>query len=189
MGLFACFTQDLRARGRRIPGPGALLARYFFNPGYRVVVLYRFAEWCRRLPLPMRIGRLVALTILTRLSRVPGVEIRTRQPLGDGAVFPHPHDIVIGGGARIGRNVTIYNGVTFGAKAGDTENESGDLFSRYPLIGDDVIVYPGAKIIGPVEIGARSVIGANSVVLQSFGEDCVIAGVPARLVRRASREQ
>ncbi|MDK2971485.1 MAG: serine O-acetyltransferase [Candidatus Sumerlaeota bacterium] len=188
MGLFACFSQDLRARGRRVPGPGALLARYLFNPGYRVVVLYRLAEWLRRLPLPMRIGRLFALAILTRLSRVPGVEIRTRQPIGEGVVFPHPHDIVIGGGARIGRNATIYNGVTFGGKGGDIEDESGDLFARYPRIGDDVIVYPGAKIIGPVEIGSRCVIGANSVVLQSFDEDCVIAGVPARLVRRISRE-
>jgi serine O-acetyltransferase len=183
MGIASCFTRDLRSNGRKVPGPIGLMQRFMFNAGYRVVVLYRVAMLLRQSRLPLRIGRFLALVILSRLARVPGVEINTKYPIGDGLHIGHPHDIVIGGGARIGRNVIIYNGVTLGSKGPD---DNVDIADRFPEIGDDVTIYPGAKIIGNVKIGARSTVGANSVVLKSFDEDSVIAGVPARLIRKGS---
>ena len=55
---------------------------------------------------------------------------------------------------------------------------------RYPLIGNEVTIFPGAKIIGPVTIGDNSIIGANSVVNESFPPNSIIAGSPARIVRQ-----
>ena len=54
---------------------------------------------------------------------------------------------------------------------------------RYPTIGDGVTIFSGAKIIGPVRIGRGSIIGANSVVLQSFPENSVIGGIPAKSLK------
>jgi serine O-acetyltransferase len=96
--------------------------------------------------------------------------------------MPHPHDIVIGGYVEIGKNVSIYNGVTLGAKI---ENEYDYIKSeseRFPIINEGVVIYTGAKVVGHVEIGSNSIIGANSVVTKSFSSYSIIAGVPARMV-------
>jgi len=113
----------------------------------------------------------------------PGVEINCGEDVGPGFRIAHAHDIVIGAGVRIGRNVTLYNGVTLGARRyKDAEKGAHDSL-RYPIIDDGVTVFSGAKVLGPVTIGKNCIVGANSVVLESFPEDSVIAGVPARLVR------
>jgi len=113
----------------------------------------------------------------------PGVEINCREDVGAGLRIAHAHDIVIGAGARIGRNVTLYNGVTLGARRYEDAEEGAYDSSRYPIIEDGVTVFSGAKVLGPVTIGKNCIVGANSVVLESFPEDSVLAGVPARLVR------
>jgi serine O-acetyltransferase len=52
----------------------------------------------------------------------------------------------------------------------------------YPVVGDDVVLGAGARVLGPVQVGARAVIGANAVVLSDIAADCVAVGVPARAV-------
>lgn len=85
-------------------------------------------------------------------------------------MLPHPLGIVIGKGSSIGRNVTIYQGVTIGA------NRAGE----YPVIGDDVVVYPNSTIIGGVAIGAGAVIGANALVVSNVPAGSVVRGFAAR---------
>ncbi len=120
--------------------------------------------------------------IIYRLSKSPGVEINTKHEIGYGLLVTHPHDIVIGVGVIIGNNVTIYNGVTIGAKKLISEDPNKDVNSRYPEIGNHVTIFTGAKIIGPVTIGSNSAIGANAVVMHSFPENSMIAGIPAKLI-------
>ncbi|MHC4443334.1 MAG: serine O-acetyltransferase [Planctomycetota bacterium] len=78
--------------------------------------------------------------------------------------------------------MTIYNGVSLGARTIQKLDEHKETENRYPTIEDDVVIFPGAKIIGPVVIGAGSIVGANSVVNQSFPANSIIAGAPARQV-------
>lgn len=52
-----------------------------------------------------------------------------------------------------------------------------------PTIGDNVVVYAGAKIIGGVHIGNNVIIGANAVVTKDVPDNCVVAGVPARIIK------
>ncbi len=74
----------------------------------------------------------------------------------------------------IGNNCMIGQGVTVGGKSG---------WYEVPVIGNNVIINAGAKIIGPIRIGDNVEIGANCVVLKDVPSNCVVAGVPARIIR------
>jgi serine O-acetyltransferase len=180
-----CFTVDLAARGIMEHSPVGRTKKLLYDVGYRVVVYYRMALPLEDLRFLRRFGRIFARLIRVRLSRIPGVEFRTRHPIGEGLQIYHPHDIVIGVGAVVGRNETIFNGVTLGGSAIQLREGDGsaEVNSYYPTIGDNVTIYPGAKIVGPVTIGSSSIIGANAVVNESFPENSIVAGVPAKLIR------
>ena len=181
-GFRDCFTADLYARTDKRYSWFRLLGRMIFNPGYSVVVNYRLARYYKKssLPLTSWLGKLM----LASLSRTPGVEIRTDTDIGVGLLICHPHDIVIGEGSKIGKNVTIYNGVSLGARTLMKVDDNKQVNSRYPIIEDGVTLFSGSKIIGQVTIGTNSIVGANSVVNRSFPADSVIAGVPARQVNK-----
>ena len=184
MRLLDCFTADLRYSRQKRPGFLLIFRNLLLSPGFRAVVYYRLADFLRHLGPLTFITWHIGTLILMRLSRVPGVEINTKYPIGEGFVISHPHDIVIGIGARIGKGVTMYNGVTLGMRklnAHDT-GENGDV--SYPTIESGVTIYAGAKVLGPVTIGQNSVIGANAVVLESFPASSVIVGVPAKNVAK-----
>jgi serine O-acetyltransferase len=83
---------------------------------------------------------------------------------------------VIHARAVIGDRVSIGTNVTIGGRSGHQD---------VPRIEDDVEIGSGAKILGPVVIGARSKIGANSVVLKSVPSDSVVVGIPGRVVSTA----
>lgn len=177
-----CFTSDVFARSEQRFGIRIMIRRLLLDPGYRVIVYYRLAM---RLKRSTRLGRFCELLgnlLLVRLARVPGVELFTQYEIGEGIFFAHPHDVVVGKGTRIGKKVTIYNGVTLGAKNLMYHDTNKEITMRYPTIEDGVTIFPGAKLIGPITIGQNSIVGANSVVMDSFPKNSIIAGVPARLI-------
>lgn len=92
--------------------------------------------------------------------------------------FIHGHDIVIGSNVKIGSRCKIFNGVTLGNK----DTEAG--FNSHPVIGDDCVISTGAKILGGVKIGDRSIVAANAVVLKDVPSDSIALGVPARTIPR-----
>jgi len=186
MSLRDCFTVDLKARGKPALGAWGTVKRLLLNPGYRAVAYYRLAVYLRRARLLQPVPRIVAALLLARLARVPGVEFHPQDDIGPGLLLPHPHDIVIGAGSRIGRNVTIFNGVTLGARTLRHLDECQEVEERYPTIEDGVTIFPGARVLGPVTIGASSIVGANSVVTQSFPAGSTIVGAPARAVQKAA---
>lgn len=60
----------------------------------------------------------------------------------------------------------------------------GDKNGGRPSIGNNVVIYPGAIILGKIEIGDNCIVGANSVVFESFNENSIIVGVPAKKIKR-----
>lgn len=86
--------------------------------------------------------------------------------------FPHPHNIIIGGVATIGEKCVVYHDVTLGQNRGE-----------YPIVGNGVIIYAGAKIIGNVIIGDNAIIGANSVVTKNVPANAIVAGIPAKIIK------
>ncbi|MHC4069699.1 MAG: serine O-acetyltransferase [Planctomycetota bacterium] len=179
-----CFTIDLYARTNRRHSFRELCKKLIFDVGYRVVVYYRIAMFFKKVRFPNRLTNLLSSLFILRLCRVPGVEIRTKFEIGAGLSIYHPHDIVIGAGCKIGKNVALYSGITIGARILISIDENNDPDTRYPTIEDGVTIFSGAKVIGAITIGQNSIIGANSVVNKSFPANSIIAGIPARLINK-----
>lgn len=91
--------------------------------------------------------------------------------IGNNLYLPHPIGIVVGKGAVLGDNCIIYQNVTLGLK-----NDG------FPVIGDRVIIYAGAQILGNIKIGDGAVIGANAVVLNDIPAGARAVGVPAKII-------
>jgi serine O-acetyltransferase len=88
--------------------------------------------------------------------------------------------VVIGETAEIGDDVYIYHQVTLGG----TSLSHG---KRHPTISDGAILGAGAKILGPILVGANARVGANAVVLSDVPEGATVVGIPARVVERRRR--
>ncbi len=106
-----------------------------------------------------------------------GLEITPRCEIGPGLFLPHTSGTVIGA-SRIGKNATIYQNVTVGSKILDMGFDP----AKRPEIGDCVTLGAGCKVLGGIQIGNDTVIGANSVVLNTVKMKSVVVGVPARIL-------
>ena len=91
-------------------------------------------------------------------------------------IFPHPIGIVIGFNVELGRYCTIYQNVTIGTK--DTKNFKN---AKYPRIGDNVTIYPNSIIIGDIDVGCNSIIGAGTVLLKSVPPNSIVYGNPGKV--------
>ncbi len=109
-----------------------------------------------------------------------GVEIHPGATIGKSVMIDHGYGVVIGETAEIGDNCILYQGVTLGGTGKDTGK-------RHPTLENDVMVSAGAKVLGPLTIGAGSKIGAGSVVLKSVPPHSTVVGVPGRIVKQAGR--
>lgn len=95
--------------------------------------------------------------------------------IGKGSKFAYGGiGVVIHGRAVIGKNCIIGQNVTIGGKSG---------WFEVPCIGDNVEISAGARIIGPVRIGNNVIIGANAVVVKDVPDNCIVAGIPAKIIK------
>ena len=109
-----------------------------------------------------------------------GIEIAVRCPIGMGLFLPHTQGTVIGAWS-IGKNATIFQGVTLGAKELDFSYQE----SSRPTVGDGVTIGAGAKVIGVLVLGSDSRVGANAVVLNDVAPGSLVVGIPAKVVDRS----
>lgn len=133
-------------------------------------VVNRFLCWVFRAGRPRALKRLVSLFFHIELPDL-------RHPVR----MPHPHGIVVNSGVTLGRNVTLYQGVTLGSKRYGRK-------AGAPVIQDDVCIFPNAVVIGSVTVGAGAVIGPCSVVIDSIPPGATVAGNPARALAAAERQ-
>lgn len=125
-------------------------------------------------------SRFLARWCGTVIERRYGCYLSPSAQIGPGLALPHPNGIVIGEGAVIGAGCTIYHQVTLGGRRlGDQSR------GAYPQIGDNVVIFAGAKLIGQITIGDGATIGANAVVLQDVPARRTAVGVPARVLPSA----
>lgn len=114
-----------------------------------------------------------------RLRKEYACHIAYKANFGSGLRLPHPVGIVVGDGATVGANATIYQNVTIGAaRMGDGEK------GLYPVIGNNVTIFAGAALIGAIRVGDNAVVAANAVVVKDVPANCVAVGVPATIKPR-----
>lgn len=109
------------------------------------------------------------------LQKRCGIELSQRTQIGYGLRLPHEGGIIIHIKAVIGNNCEIMQGVTIGNNIMKSRDE-------VAVIGDEVLLCAGAKIIGNVKIGNTVVVGANAVVTHDIPSNTMAAGVPARSI-------
>jgi serine O-acetyltransferase len=108
---------------------------------------------------------------------INGCTIGSGASFGRGFVLAHPLGVVIHGKVVGGKNIMIQSGVVIGAKW------SG-LPKKVPVLGNNISIGSGAKILGGIKIGNNVNIGANAVVLKDVPDNVTVAGIPARIVKR-----
>jgi serine O-acetyltransferase len=109
-------------------------------------------------------------------TAVTGVEIHPAARIGRGLFIDHGVGVVIGETAEVGDDVTIYQGVTLGG-TGFARGK------RHPTVGNEVMIGAGSALLGPIVIGERSKIGANSVVIHDVPPNSTVVGNPGHPVR------
>ncbi len=107
-----------------------------------------------------------------------GIEIAQHCEIGGGLYLPHTVGTVIGAWS-IGKNAVIFQGVTLGAKSIDI----GYSAENRPLVGDNVTIGSGAKLLGGILIGNNVTVGANAVVTKSLANNVIAAGIPAKVIQ------
>ena len=161
---------DLSAVFERDPACHSYVDAFLFYKGFLALESYRVAHW-----LWTQDRKALALFLQSRISQKFAVDIHPAARIGKGIMLDHGTGIVIGETAVVEDDVSIMQDVTLGG----TGKESGD---RHPKIRRGVLLSLGAKILGNIEIGEYSRVGAGSVVLKSVPPRCTAVGVPAKLV-------
>lgn len=137
-----------------------------------VVIIYLLAYRLYRMRIPVvpELINRIFIRLLFSCYIGMGTQMGKNVRLGYGGL-----GVVIHKNSVIGTNVIIGSGVTLGGTPGK---------NGVPVIGDNCIIYNGAKIIGPVTIGRNAIVGANAVVLKDVPENCTVAGIPATIISR-----
>jgi len=140
------------------------------HPRFVPVLLIRLSQLCHgsRLLRPFSMIFSLANVILF------GLEVTPRCKIGPGLLIPHTSGTVIGA-AELGSNVTIFQGVTLGAKFADL----GFTPETRPVLEDDVVIGSGAKVLGGIRIGSKGVVASNSLLTESVPANGFAIGVPA----------
>ncbi|MDY6054323.1 serine O-acetyltransferase EpsC [Micrococcus sp.] len=121
--------------------------------------------------------------VLSQVARaMTGVEIHPGATIGRRFFIDHGMGVVIGETAEIGDDVMLYHGVTLGGR-------SLEKTKRHPTLRDGVVVGAGAKILGPVEIGEGTAVGANAVVVKDTPANAIATGIPATYRLRHSEQE
>lgn len=176
--ISAELRRDVRAAHERDPaargvGTLELLATW---PGVQALLVHRVSHGLQRRGVPV-LPRVLAHTSRT----LTGIEIHPAAVIGRGCFIDHGAGVVIGETARIGDDVTLYQGVTLGG----TGFQVG---KRHPTVGNRVTIGSGAKLLGPIDVGDDAKVGANSVVITDVPRNSTVVGNPGHPVRIDGRK-
>ena len=170
--VFSQIKEDIQTIYDKDPAAENILEVILCYPGLHALILHRIAHKLNYWKIPL-IPR-----IISNISRFfTGIEIHPQARIGRRFFIDHGMGVVIGATTIIGDDVLLYQGVTLGG----TGNEHG---KRHPTLGNNIVVGSGAKVLGNIEIGSNSRIGAGSVVVDSVPENSTVVGVPGRIVRQ-----
>jgi serine O-acetyltransferase len=178
-GLRATLAKDVEAAHDGDPACTTLDEVIFCYPGLEAVTIFRLAHLLHLLDIPF-IPRMMTEWAHGRT----GIDIHPGAQIGEYFFIDHGTGVVVGETCEIGDHVKLYQGVTLGALSFPTDNH-GNLVrgrKRHPTIGDRVVIYAGATILGgDTVIGADAVIGSNVWLTRSVAANTTVALEKPRL--------
>ncbi len=168
--MFGQLREDIQSVFDRDPAARTFWEVLTCYPGIHALVFHRLAHWLWMHHLRW-CGRFVS-----HLGRFfTGIEIHPGAHIGQRLFIDHGMGVVIGETAVIGDDVTLYHGVTLG---GTSWNKG----RRHPTLENGVVIGAGAKILGPIAIGAAAKVGSNAVVVKNVPAGATAVGNPARII-------
>ncbi|MGM9842067.1 MAG: serine O-acetyltransferase [Candidatus Limisoma sp.] len=156
---------DVSAIYRGDPAAASHEEVIYCYPSIRAITNYRIAHALHVMGVPV-LPRMIS----EMAHSETGIDIHPGATIGEYFAIDHGTGVVIGATAIIGKNVKIYQGVTLGAKSFDCDPEGNPIkgIARHPIIGDDVVIYSNASILGRITIGNGAVIGGNIWVTEDI---------------------
>ncbi len=177
MNLFSQLKEDIAVVFDRDPAARTTFEVVTTYPGFHAMVIHRLSnklwrmEWKWLARFISHIGRWLT-----------GIEIHPGATIGRRVFIDHGMGVVVGETADIGDDCTLYHGVTLG---GTSWNKG----KRHPTLMPGVVVGAGAKILGPIVIGANARVGSNAVVVKDVPDHATAVGIPARILDSAAEKQ
>lgn len=157
-----CYTNTVTVKG---------MLKMLLTDGTSANVFYRLAQIAQRIKLG-----LIGWVLLDMNKALNGCLIGRNASFGEGFVLMHPVGVIINGGVIGGKNIVIESGVVIGAA-------HNGLPLKLPVLGDDIFIGAGAKVLGGIRIGSHVTIGANAVVVHDVPDGATVVGIPAKVIR------
>lgn len=145
------------------------------SKGIEAVVRFRLSSY-----LYQKNFKILAKLVSNSNIKKTGCDIGYNSKIGPGLAIGHPVGVVIMGNATLGKNCTVTTNITIGCKNIKSDD--------YVVIGDNVYIGAGARIIGTVTIGDNVTIGANSVVVKDIPSNSIAFGNPLRIINKKEGE-
>jgi len=170
------FNKEIKAARSKDPAAKSFLEVLLLYQGLHALIMHRVAHSFYKIRL------FIFARYISQVARFwTGIEIHPGAQIGEGFFIDHGMGIVIGETAIIGDNVLLYQGVTLGG----TGIEKG---KRHPTIGNNVVIGAGAKVLGNINVGDNSYIGANAVVIKDVPANSTVVGVPGRITKQDGKK-
>ena len=176
--MFNHLKEDISIVFERDPAARAHWEILTTYPGVHALLMHRLSHWLWR----QRLYWLARFN--SHIARwLTGIEIHPGATIGRRVFIDHGMGIVIGETAVIGDDCTLYHGVTLG---GTSWNKG----KRHPTLENGVVIGAGAKVLGPITVGAGAKIGSNAVVVKDVPANATAVGIPARILEeeKATKE-
>jgi len=175
--MFSQLKEDISVVFERDPAARTRWEILTTYPGVHALIMHRFSHWVWK----QRFYWLARFS--SHIARwLTGIEIHPGATIGRRVFIDHGMGVVIGETAVIGDDCTLYHGVTLG---GTSWNKG----KRHPTLETGVVIGAGAKVLGPITIGAHAKIGSNAVVVKDVPADATAVGIPARILDEVKTQQ
>ncbi len=170
------FKKEIKAIFERDPAATNFMEVLLTYSSLHAIIFYRVAHRLFKIGVPF------FPRFISQFAKwITGIEIHPGAVIAGGFFIDHGTGVVIGETSVIGRNVTLFQGVTLGG----TGKERG---KRHPTLGNNIVIGAGAKVLGNIKVGDNSYIGANAVVIKDVPPNSTVVGVPGRITKQDGKK-
>jgi len=167
--MISRIKEDIQTVFKKDPAARNTLEVLLCYPGLHAIWMHRIAHFF------WNHGAKTFARFISHIARfLTGIEIHPGAKIGRRFFIDHGMGVVIGETSEIGNDVLLYQGVVLGGTSIEKKK-------RHPTIRDNVVIGAGAIVLGAIEIGENSKIGAGSVVVKDVPPNSTVVGVPGRI--------